>query len=310
MRPVLFELELPLLGQVSFPSYLTLVLAGFLIAAMGARRAARKAGLDGERMVDLALLCLALGLVGARLMAVLTDGELTEFVHLCTDPAQVSAAGAPALCESDAQCGGELRCNLDARAAVLAGERGSMCHPPRDCLAALAFWRGGLTFYGALLVAIPGAIWYCRRKRLDFLRMADVAAPYLLLGQAIGRIGCFLDGCCYGAATDGPLGVHLPGHPGPLHPTQLYEAAADLALAALLALILRPRARGRGELLGWMLLTYGAARAAIELWRADPRGAVGPLSTSQLIAIPAVAVGVWLVARARRGGQPPAEPVQ
>jgi len=309
VRPILFQLDLPLVGHVVFPSYLTMVMVGFVVAAVGARAAARRAGLDGERVVDMAILCLALGLLGARLLAVLTDGKLLDFVHLCTDPTRVSGEDARvSLCATDQQCGFDYLCNLAARDDVVAGARRSMCYPPRDCLAAVKFWQGGLTLYGALLLAVPGAILYCRRKRLDFLRVADLCAPWLLVGQAIGRIGCFLEGCCYGAVTRGPLGVTLPGHATPVHPTQLYEAAADIALAALLGLAVRPR--GRGGTFGWMLIGYGAVRFALELLRDDPRGGLGPLSTSQLIAIPAVGAGAWLVARARRGGQGGAQPVQ
>lgn len=239
-----------------FPPYLTFVLIGFVVATLGAMRAGEKAGIDRARVMDLALLMLALGVLGARLLAVLTDGKLDDFVHLCTDPAKV---------RPDAE---------------------------RDCLAALKFWQGGLTFYGGLLLAVPGAVWYCRRRRIDFLRMADVLAPFLLLGQGIGRIGCYLEGCCYGATTTGLF--------APRHPTQLYEMVIDLALAALLWFVLRPRARGTGALFGWALALYGVARALLELWRADARGGIGPLSTSQLIAIPAVASGIWLIARARR----------
>jgi phosphatidylglycerol:prolipoprotein diacylglycerol transferase len=296
VRPTLFELDLPVLGHVDFPAYLTLLLLGFLVATFGARRAAERAGIPGERIVDLALWMLVLGVLGARLLAVLTDGKLLDFVHLCTDPPAVAADDARVMfCDRDDQCGFDYLCNPGARDAVLAGDRRTMCHPPRDCLAALKFWRGGLTFYGALLFAIPGAIWFGRRKRLDFLRVADLVAPFVLVGQAIGRLGCFLEGCCYGAATRGPLAVSLPGR-GPVHPTQLYESAATLLFAALLWFVIRPRA-GRGQAFGWMLVLYGATRAVIELWRADPRGALGPLSTSQLIAIPAIALGGWLILR-------------
>lgn len=240
-----------------FPPYLTFVLIGFLIATIGAMRAGERAGFDRARIMDLALLMLALGVLGARLLAVATDGKLQDFVHLCTEPERVRPGA------------------------------------ERDCLAALKFWQGGLTFYGGLLLAIPGALWYCRRKRFDFLQVADLLAPFLLLGQGIGRIGCYLDGCCYGAPTDGPF--------GPRHPTQLYEMVIDLALAALLWFVLRRRlAAARGALFGWLLVLYGTSRAALELLRADERGGIGPLSTSQIIAIPAVAIGMWLIARARR----------
>ncbi len=303
MRPELFA---------GFPSFLTMVMVGFLVATLLSKRAAARAGLPGERIVDLAVLMLLLGVLGARLLSVTTDGKLADFVHLCTDPAQVEAPDASVrFCASDAQCGFDYLCDRGARDAAAAGERTTMCHPPRDCLAALKFWQGGLTFYGALLFAIPGAIWYCRRRRLDFLQVGDLAAPYLLIAQAIGRIGCFLEGCCYGAPTSGPLGVHFPGHALARHPTQLYESVIDLALAALLLGLFRPRSRGRGELFGWMLALYGAARATIELWRDDPRGGLGPLSTSQILAIPAIALGVWLIARARRRtGKPDPAPLR
>ena len=303
MRPILFEIDLPLVGHVVFPSYLTLILIGFVVATLLAKRAARSAGIDGDRVVDLAMLCLVLGVLGARLLSVTTDGKFEDFVHLCTDPAQVEAIDARAtLCQTDAECGWDYQCDPGSRAAALAGTRLTMCHPPRDCLASLKFWQGGLTFYGALFLAVPGALWFCRRKRIDFLRMADLCGPFLLVGQGIGRIGCFLEGCCYGAPTDGPLGVRFPGHARPLHPTQLYEMVADLALAAILWFAVRPRARGRGAVFGWTLVLYGAARAVIELWRDDPRGSLGPLSTSQVIAIPAVALGLFLIVRARRRG--------
>jgi prolipoprotein diacylglyceryltransferase len=290
MRPELFA---------GFPSYLTLVMVGFLVATLLAKRAAVRAGLPGERVVDLAVLMLVVGVLGARLLSVTTDGKLADFVHLCSEPRAVEAPHAVVrYCQRDEQCGFDYRCDREARDAVAAGERTTMCHPPRDCLAALKFWQGGLTFYGALLFAIPAAVWYCRRKRLDFLAVGDLVAPCLMVGQAIGRLGCFLEGCCYGAATGGPLGVRFPGHPLARHPTQLYESAADLAIAAVLWFLLRPRARGRGRLFGWMLVLYGAARAVIELWRDDPRGGLGPLSTSQLLAIPAIALGGWLVMRA------------
>src|SRR5688500_11146417 len=140
MKPELFA---------GFPSYLTLVMVGFLVATLLAKRAAARAGLPGERIVDLAVLVLVVGVLGARLLAVTTDGKLTDFVHLCSEPRAVEAPDAAVrYCQTDAQCGFDYRCDRQARDAVAAGERTTMCHPPRDCLAALKFWQGGLTFYG------------------------------------------------------------------------------------------------------------------------------------------------------------------
>jgi phosphatidylglycerol:prolipoprotein diacylglycerol transferase len=305
VNPVLFEFDLPLIGKVVFPAYMTLFMTGFLVCLVLARRRAEKHGLNGTRVVDLGLVMLVAGIVGARALAVVTDGKLDDFVHLCTDPTLVDAPDArTALCSTDAECGWDYVCNTDARPAVQAGERATMCHPPKDCLAVFKFWQGGLTFYGGLLLAIPIGLWFACRTGLGAFRMADLAAPLIMLGLAVGRLGCFLNGCCYGAPTTSRLGVRFPHSPLPLHPTQLYEGGIALILFLLLSFWLRPRQRGDGELFGWMLVLYGAIRPALELLRADPRGALGPISTSQLISIPLVGFGVWLIVRARRGPRP------
>jgi phosphatidylglycerol---prolipoprotein diacylglyceryl transferase len=295
-------------GPLSVPAYLALLLLGFLAAALYLRRAGERRGLDGPSLIDVAVVALVLGVIGSRALAVLTDGKLDDFIHLCTDPALVDAADARVrLCTSDAQCGYDYLCNLAARDAVMAGERATMCRPPRDCLAALKFWQGGLSFLGGVLLAIPGCLWFARRRGLPPGRVADVAAPAIMLGLAIGKLGCFLEGCCYGAATDGPLGVRFPGHAGPVHPTQLYESAGALAIFALLHLLGRRR-RPDWERLGWLLVLYGAWRTGIELLRDDPRGGLGPLSTPQLLAIPLTLAGLAIIAIVRRAARRPPPP--
>lgn len=290
-------------GALAVPAYLALMLLGFLLAALYLRRQGERRGLDGPRLIDLALVVLVAGVIGARALAVLTDGKLTDFVHLCTDPAQVDAADARvATCSTDAQCGYDYLCEPGARAAVVAGERKTMCRPQRDCLAAFKFWQGGLTFYGGLLLAIPTGLWFARRRRMPVGQVADLAAPAIMLGEAVGKIGCFLEGCCYGAPTTGPLGVRFPGHAGPVHPTQLYESAAAMVLFLALHVgwIARRRDRGDGAVLGWMLALYGTWRFCLEVLRDDPRGALGSLSTAQIVSIPLVAAGIAVLVRARR----------
>lgn len=237
-------------------------------------------------------------MVGARVLSVVADGMFTDFVHLCTDPEQVEALDRLVdHCTTDAQCGYDYQCATD----------GNFCHPVRDCLAALKFWRGGLTFYGGVLFAVPLGAWYARRHDLGVRRVADVTAPAVMVGLCLGRVGCLLNGCCYGAATDSWAGIELPGHAGSVHPTQIYEAVAALGLALGLHYIARPRKRGDGEVFAWMVVSYAAVRSVLELFRADPRGGLGPLSTSQLIGIPMAALGVWAIARIRKSA-PPREP--
>ncbi|ACY16985.1 prolipoprotein diacylglyceryl transferase [Haliangium ochraceum] len=303
MKPVLFEVHLPLVGELSFPAYMSMLLVGVLLAVWVGRREATRQGLDGVAIVDLGALLLVLGVLGARLLSVLADGHLMDFVHLCTEPTLVPATdSAVAVCSAAVPCDFHYVCDLAT----------NTCHPPRDCLAALKFWQGGLTFYGGLLLAVPGGIWFVRRRGLPLGQVLDIAAPCVMLGLGLGRIGCFLNGCCYGEVTAGPLGVLFPGRVLPVHPTQLYEALGALVLFA--ALLLAVRAGGRlvraraGALFAVMLMSYGVLRFALEWLRDDPRGSLGALSTSQAISLPLIALGgLWLVrVLARSRHAPPA----
>lgn len=290
MKPILFA---PF--GVEFPAYTTLLLTGFLVAVWLARREADRVGLPGEKIVDLGLAMLVAGIAGARILSVLTDGMLMDFVHLCTDPKLVRARDALVdTCTADAQCGFDYLCDLATH----------RCYPPRDCLAALKFWNGGLTYYGGLIAAVPAGLYLARRWKLGALRTADLVAPYLMIGLFFGRLGCFFNGCCYGAPTDSWVGVVFPPHPDrphvPLHPVQLYEAVAVLAIAAVLYGVVRPRRRADGEVFGWMLALYAVWRFVVEFWRIDQRGGLGPLATSQWLSIPLAAAGGWLIWRARR----------
>ena len=161
----------------------------------------------------------------------------------------------------------------------------------------------GATFYGGVLTA--AAVWclllLLKRRRAVPLyeRLADLA-PGVALGHSIGRIGCFFAGCCYGAPTDGPLGVvFAAGSPAyaafgaaPLHPTQLYEAAALLFIFAILMIW------GGKNAFPLYCMLYGTARFFIEWWRADDRGSLFglALSPAQVVSLALVLLGeiLWL----------------
>ena len=249
--------------------------------------------------IDTCLVAFVAGLVGARIAAILFDGHLSDFIHLCTDSTLVDAPNtAVRFCRSDADCGAYL-CNQDIRDQVLEGARQTMCYPPKDCLAVFSLWSGGLTFYGGLLFGIAATFSMTRLKSISFLRILDCLAPLTMLALAFGRVGCFLGGCCYGEKTDIPLGVHFPGHPGLRHPTQLYECLIVLCIAV----VLWPRSKRQGhagQRAGAMLALYGAFRFMLEYLRDDPRGAFGLFSTSQWIALPLIAIGIYLVVQGRR----------
>jgi phosphatidylglycerol:prolipoprotein diacylglycerol transferase len=167
--------------------------------------------------------------------------------------------------------------------------------------------QSGGVFYGGLLAALPIAWWYARRHGLDAWRAADVLAPGVVIGQSIGRLGCFAAGCCFGRPTDAPWAVtfrdvyatRAVGTPLdlPLHPTQLYEALATL-LIFLALLRVAARKRYHGQVALTYVLLYSLARFGIEFFRGDAaRGTVlgGLLSTSQFISILLALAVVFLV---------------
>jgi phosphatidylglycerol:prolipoprotein diacylglycerol transferase len=162
----------------------------------------------------------------------------------------------------------------------------------------LPHYSTGFVFYGGAIAA-AAALWlFARRRRLDPWRLGDLLAPGAALGHALGRLGCFAAGCCYGKACPAPPGVHFPELDAPAHPTQLYEAAGLVALFfALVAL--RTRKRFHGAVLLAYAAGYATLRFVVEFWRGDPRGELGGWATSQIVAMVVVAVAA-LAASLRR----------
>lgn len=175
----------------------------------------------------------------------------------------------------------------------------------------LSLVRSGGVFYGGLLLAVAVGLWYVRKHKLPTWQVGDVVAPGIAFGHVVGRLGCFLAGCCYGRPTDlpwgvmftnplaaenvgTPLGIHL-------HPTQLYEAGAELVI---LILLLAFEGKGRpfpGRTFWGYMLVYGISRFIIEMFRGDPRGMVfASVSTSQFISLLIVPVSLVMLYRLSR----------
>ncbi|MBR2595027.1 MAG: prolipoprotein diacylglyceryl transferase [Solobacterium sp.] len=163
---------------------------------------------------------------------------------------------------------------------------------------------GGWVVYGGILGGIFGGWVYCRIKKLDFFAYFNMLIPTVALAQAFGRIGCFFAGCCYGVPTSSALGVTFPaGSLAPsgmkLVPTQLLSSAGDFLIFAVLYKIYENE-KTRPETAAWYLILYSAGRFMIEFLRGDAeRGSIGPLSTSQFIAIFVMAAGVILLVMIR-----------
>lgn len=182
---------------------------------------------------------------------------------------------------------------------------------PREIFS-LATLRSSGVYYGGLLLALAASAWYLRRAKLPSWKVADISAPGIALGQAIGRLGCLSAGCCYGKATTLPWGIRFTdpysaenvGVPLnlPLHPVQIYESIG----AFLLFLYLMWRLKGRhftGQIILEYLMLYAVLRFAIEFFRGDEdRGFVlhGLLSTSQFIGIITVLAALIVFAYLRR----------
>jgi len=186
----------------------------------------------------------------------------------------------------------------------------------------LTLLRSGGVFYGGLILAVTVAFWCIWKYALPFWTTCDAFAPGIALGHVVGRLGCLAAGCCYGRPTDvawaitftNPLAAANVGTPLgiPLHPTQLYEAGAELLI---LVFLLATERKGRpfaGRTFWAYMLLYAVSRFVIEIYRGDPRGTVfGALPTSQFISVVlaplSIAMLIWL-SRAQPETPMPAPP--
>src|SRR5947208_8682862 len=254
MYPVLFDLDLGRFGRFTVGTYGLFYALGFLLALRLAVALARRDGIDSARIVDLGIVALLAGFIGAK---------LTLYV-------------------------------IDARYYI--------AHP----VEILRNLRSAGVFYGGFVLATAAGLLYVRRYRLPLGKVADLVAPPLALGQAVGRIGCLMAGCCYGRSCDLPWAItfsdpsafQLTGVPlgVPLHPTQVYHALADLLILAVTLWLLKRR-RFEGPVFWAYVLLYAILRFVVVIFRGDAARGVffgGRVSMSHLIAGPAPLLGLVL----------------
>ncbi len=255
-------------GPFTLHTYGVLVATGVLLGLWLARRQAARGGLDPDRVWNLGTYMVLAGLVGAKLWLLLADWH-----YYAAHPREIFTFGT----------------------LLSAG-----------------------VYYGGFLAALAVAVFYAVRHGLRFLPLADVYAAPLALGHAIGRLGCFAAGCCYGKPTGPAWGVtfsnpyanELVGTPlgVRLHPTQLYEAAAEF-LIFLFLVHLGKRQRFTGELFAAYALLYGVARGSIEFFRGDPDRTLlagGAFSLMQVVSLALILVGAWLLVRGKGPSAPQA----
>jgi phosphatidylglycerol:prolipoprotein diacylglycerol transferase len=171
-------------------------------------------------------------------------------------------------------------------------------------------WSGGLSFHGGLAAGLLGGLIYARVKKLPIWNGMDMFAPSIVFAYAFGRIGCFLNGCCYGSPTTLPWGVKFPDEqfPGmltrPSHPAQLYSTLINLVLFVLL-IRLEKRRKFRGQIFAAFLMLHGIYRFGVELIRAGAtsRYAFGWVTDGHIAALIVFLVGLtiyWLQSRKGR----------
>jgi phosphatidylglycerol:prolipoprotein diacylglycerol transferase len=188
-----------------------------------------------------------------------------------------------------------------------------LAHPLRI----LAIWEGGLSYFGGILGGVLAAYFMVRRRRMGFWRMADIVAPLLALSFGIGKIGCWLNGCCNGTATTSWLGVIFTN---PLSecdllnqriwPAQLFNSACGFLTFAILFWVVQKHKHYDGEVFIWYLYLYGATSFAVEFFRSIPVRVLG-LTPNQWTGIAIIVLGI-IVSRVlrRRATAPPVLPEQ
>ena len=183
----------------------------------------------------------------------------------------------------------------------------------REWASVLALWQGGLTLYGGIVAGTLAGLWTARRLGLPMWPVADALAPSVALGTMFGRVGCFLNGCCYGRPTGLAWGIVYP--PGsfaglesgsaPIHPAQLYFSAAGLVMFVVLWRI-RRRVTAPGVLFWTFIVMFTLLRAVLDFTRAYEPGSVvaqiGGLDVteSQLISVAMALFGTLMILRLRR----------
>jgi len=227
MHPVLLAF-----GPVRIYSYGLMVAFGVLTAVYLLRRNAKALGVNRDVVLDLALLTVFSGFVGARLFYVASYWSYFRDVPL------------------------EI----------------------------IQIWKGGVVLYGGVIGSLIAFYVFVKYKRLPFLSLLDLFVPAIALAQGFGRIGCFLNGCCYGVKTTVPWAIRLPFLPDPIHPTQLYESLFCFVLAGFLFFLWQKRLRP-GIVSASYFLLYAIGRFFLEFVRGDNTHVFAGFTLPQLMSL-------------------------
>jgi phosphatidylglycerol---prolipoprotein diacylglyceryl transferase len=167
--------------------------------------------------------------------------------------------------------------------------------------------HGGLVYYGGLIGAVIANILYCSIRKVPLWKFADAMAPSIALGYVFGRIGCLMNGCCYGRACDAPWAITFPAtvpetHGLPVHPTQIYDSLLNLVLYGFLAWLYR-RKKFDGQVFAAYLICYAFTRSFVEYFRGDYNTDhihAGFFTPAQLVSVAILVTGIVLFAWRKR----------
>lgn len=230
------------IGNFTIHGYGVMIAIGFLLAIFVTVFRTKKAGLDADIIIDLALISVIGGFIGAKLLFVISN----------------------------------FKAFLEAPLSVLGS--------------------GGFVVYGGIIFASLLIFLYSKKKKFKFLEYMDILVPQVAIAQGFGRLGCFCAGCCYGAETTSPLGVVFPeGSLAPagvkIWPTQIFSAAGDFMLFAILVLISKKKPKA-GNVACFYAIFYGIGRFIVEYFREDTPLMLNLFTEAQWISIGIVVLGI------------------
>lgn len=174
-------------------------------------------------------------------------------------------------------------------------------------------WEGGMSFHGGLLGVITAMWLYARRTQRPFFAVSDFVAPLVTIGLGAGRIGNFINGELWGKATTSPFGMIIPGMSEARYPSQLYEAFLEGFVLFVILWVYSSKSRPLGATSGLFLLCYGSFRILVEFVRVPDEHlgylAMGWVTMGQILSVPMILLGVFLLWRAYKTKPPTAQTV-
>ncbi len=234
------------IGRFTVHSYGLLIAIGVVLAIVITILRAKHMGLSGEEVLNIGIIIVVFGFVGAKILFILEN-----FRQFLEHPLSVIGSS-------------------------------------------------GFVVYGGLIIGLFAVFVYCRWiRKIPFLRYVDLYFPSVALGQALGRLGCFMAGCCYGKETTAWWGVVFPENsyaPAgvPLIPTQLISAIGDFAIFLFLFFFSKKLAKKVGDVTAFYMLLYGAGRFCVEFLRQNEQGGIGVLTTAQCFSLVFLAAFVFM----------------